>query len=81
MTTEVTEAQPEEPVGDPDVEAALQEESEILTRELEQMKAQHFQQRLIAMNVENRQLKRRIAELEDAAASKRPVQSKTKRTS
>lgn len=66
--TESTEAQQE---VDPDVEAALQDENEILANQMEQFKSQHFQNRLIAIGAVNRKLQRennrlkaRIAELE-----------------
>lgn len=64
MTNEATE-----PESDPDVEAALQEESDLLTREMERMKVQHFEQRLIAVNVQNRKLTRQVHDFAEEVAS------------
>jgi hypothetical protein len=64
MTTDVTEAAPEDqtPQEDPDVTEALAEESDILTRQMEAMKLQHFQERLIAVSSQNRKLVRQLGE-------------------
>lgn len=68
--TPAPESEPEE-APDPDFQEALQEESDILTRQVEAMKMQHFEQRILQVNVQNRKLTRqavdqakRISELE-----------------
>lgn len=82
MSEQAPEPTPEE--NDPDVQEALQEESELLTREMERMKVQHFEQRLIAVNVQNRKLTRQtIEQAEEIESLKQEVEAlkKKKRSS